>query len=310
MRITHKGKVPIVAFAVAMSLALAGCGDSDGGSDADSQGGASSNQSALEKLVPEKIRAAGVLRVATPAASQPASFLKEDAKTVQGVFPELMEAVGDRLGLKVEFEVTPFPGLFPGLDAARFDAVGGNVYDTPEREGTYALVAYQKDFDAVLVDSGIQTLDDLCGKTVGALAGGAAIANIKSLSGKCTSSNKPAITVRTFPSLPDANTAVKSGAVDGATSSFTTASYLVDTALKGSGLHVLQLPEEEPNIYAVGFTNDNKALASAFAAAIKDLIDSGDYEKILSAWDSYSDISALETSLVGVNKSTAILAAQ
>lgn len=300
--------LPYIVLTVTTAAALTACGSSSsGGGSSAATSSASSAASTLSSLVPESIRSAGVLNVGTPATSQPASFLEDDGKTPQGAFVDLVNAAAQQLGLKANVQVIPFSGLLPALSANKVAVAGGNVFDTVDRENSYTLIAYQKDFDAVLVGSAIKSTDDLCGTTVGAVAGGTAIAHVQSLSDKCASSGKTKITVRTFPSLPEANTALTAGQIQAATSTQTTANYLVQTALKGKNLHVVPLSDEQPNVYALAVTKDNTDLAKALAAAVQQVIKSGQYKTILTKWDSYSTDGALSADQVGVNQAAKIL---
>lgn len=51
----------------------------------------------------------------------------------------MARAVGERLGVPVEFVETPWDSIFAALEANRFDVVANQVTITPEREARYDL---------------------------------------------------------------------------------------------------------------------------------------------------------------------------
>ncbi|SMC69714.1 ABC transporter substrate-binding protein/permease [Janibacter indicus] len=79
-----------------------------------------------------------------------------------------MKAVGERLGVEVEFVATPWDSMFAALAAGRFDVVANQVNVNPEREKLYDLSDPYVDTAGVLVvaednPEGIEELSDLKG---------------------------------------------------------------------------------------------------------------------------------------------------
>jgi len=152
-------RVLAATLAVA-TLALAGCGsDSEGGSSEEQAGGAS-----LQEIKDE-----GVITVATEGTYRPFSYHEGGSGELTGYDVEVMRAVGEELGVEVEFEETQWDAIFAGLDAGRFDAIANQVSITPEREKDYEFsTPYTVSPGVVVVregDTSISAFEDLAGKT-------------------------------------------------------------------------------------------------------------------------------------------------
>lgn len=107
------------------------------------------------------------LRVGTEGVYAPFSIKQGDDFT--GFDVEVMKAVGERLGVEVEFVATPWDSMFAALAAGRFDVVANQVNVNPEREKLYDLSDPYVDTAGVLVvaednPEGIEELSDLKGK--------------------------------------------------------------------------------------------------------------------------------------------------
>ena len=107
------------------------------------------------------------LRVGTEGVYAPFSIKQGDDFT--GFDVEVMKAVGERLGVQVEFVATPWDSMFAALAAGRFDVVANQVNVNPEREKLYDLSDPYVDTAGVLVvaednPEGIEELSDLKGK--------------------------------------------------------------------------------------------------------------------------------------------------
>jgi cystine transport system permease protein len=144
-------RILIVVGAVLAAMAvLVGCGGDDTG-----------GFGALEK--------SGVLRVGTEGTYAPFSYHDSATGELVGYDVDVAEAVGDKLGLKVEFVETPFDSIFAALEANRFDVVANQVTITDERKAKYDLSQPYAIGEGVIVtkadDNSITSLADLKGKT-------------------------------------------------------------------------------------------------------------------------------------------------
>jgi membrane-bound lytic murein transglycosylase MltF len=140
-----------------------------------------------------QIRKRGVLRaLVTP--SRTDFFL--DGARPRGVFVEVLEPYRKSLnkGLKrrdlhlvIKYVIVPFNDLIPALLEGRGDIVVANLTVTPEREAQVAFASGKKgNVDELLVVhkdiTGIDSLDDLAGRTVQVLAGSSYATHLRALS--------------------------------------------------------------------------------------------------------------------------------
>ena len=122
--------------AMALALALTGCGSSNATSGSDA-GPSSSDDAKVEKVDGSKEYALvkdGTLTVGTSAEYAPFEY-KDDNGDYQGFDLELIKAIGDKLGLDVEYVNNDFDTLVPGVaSGAKYDVSIAAITDTPERE--------------------------------------------------------------------------------------------------------------------------------------------------------------------------------
>lgn len=132
--------------AVALALSLAACGGTTGstGSDNPTDALAGSDQVSLDKYTTEDVTAldkidtealglitAGTITVGTLSDAPPNIFIKDGKFT--GYDNELLRAMGEKLGLKVEFKSTSFASLLSQVENKQFDVGSSSISTTDER---------------------------------------------------------------------------------------------------------------------------------------------------------------------------------
>jgi His/Glu/Gln/Arg/opine family amino acid ABC transporter permease subunit len=110
----------------------------------------------------------GVLRVGTEGVYAPFSYHDPATGRLTGYDVDVALAVGDKLGLRVEFVETPWDSIFAALQANRFDVIANEVTITPGRRSNYDLSEPYSVGEGVIVtranDTSITSLTDLKGK--------------------------------------------------------------------------------------------------------------------------------------------------
>ncbi len=81
----------------------------------------------------------GVLRVGTEGVYSPFSYHDPATGQLVGYDVDVAKAVGEKLGVKVEFVETPWDAMFAALEANRFDVVANEVTINDERKAKYDL---------------------------------------------------------------------------------------------------------------------------------------------------------------------------
>jgi polar amino acid transport system substrate-binding protein len=284
------------AIAVAGALLLSGCGDhtdkAAGGS------GEPSSSAPLASKLPKDIRDAGVIKVGSDIAYPPVEYM-QDGKAV-GIDPDLADALGAQLGVKFEFQNGKFDNLVVGMQANRFNVIMSAMNDTKARQNginpdTGKKVGNGVDFvdyftagTSILVQKGnpkgIRTLDDLCGKVVALQKGTTSEGIARKQSTKCTQDGNKAITLQTFDTDPEALLRLKQGASVADLNDFPVAAYNAKTSGGGKDFEVIG-DQIEAGPYGIAVSKENTQLRDALQAAVKAVIDNGQYARIMAKWN-------------------------
>ncbi|MGL4635339.1 MAG: ABC transporter substrate-binding protein [Beijerinckiaceae bacterium] len=126
---------------------------------------------AQAQAVPERIKTAGKIVIATQPNYAPITYKDPSTNKLTGFDIDLGEAIGAELGLKVEWQETAFAQMLPSLQTGRVDMVMAFMSDTPTRRETADFVNYVRSgaqyyTQATRLD--IRVWTDLCGKKIGA----------------------------------------------------------------------------------------------------------------------------------------------
>jgi polar amino acid transport system substrate-binding protein len=269
-----------VIFLALLTLA-AGCGSSKSTSTA------TSTPSGLFAKLPAAIQTSKEIKVGSDVAYAPIEFFKEGTQQVQGVDYDIGQALGSKMGVKVTFLNAPFDGQPAGLKAKRFDMVMSARTDTKTRQAEDDFVDYFTAGTAILVQKGnpknINSLDDLCGKTV-ALEKGTTQADVADgQSTKCQAAGKATVNVLKLDKDTDALQQLKIGRSDADLNDFPVAAYNAKTSGGGNDFQVTgQQFQSAP--YGIAFSKDSTQLRDAVQLALKAIIADGTYDQILSKW--------------------------
>src|SRR3712207_4997510 len=124
----------------------------------DTNAGGDSSPAAGTSL--QQIEDDGVLTVGTEGTYRPFTFHEGGTGDLTGYDVEVAQAVGDELGVDVEFEETQWDAIFAGLDAGRFDMIANQVSITPEREADYSFSEpYTVSPGVIVVNDGDTSID-------------------------------------------------------------------------------------------------------------------------------------------------------
>lgn len=142
----------LMAFALANSVLLAGCGNA----------GSSKNDDLLVQIQDK-----GKLVIAMEGQWAPWTYHNENGDLV-GYDTEVGMAIAEKLGVEAEFVEGEWDGLFAGLDNGRYDVIINGVEITEERSEKYDFSTPYAYIRTALLVSGdnddIRTFEDLSGK--------------------------------------------------------------------------------------------------------------------------------------------------
>lgn len=291
------------------SSAAAGTGGSAGtsgsgtGSAASSAPGSSAAAQAASALVPADIKQKGVLTLATDAEYPPCEYYEAGTTNMLGFEPEIWNAIGDRLGVKVQVSSIQFANLIPGVQGGKYDVAMECITDRQAREDQVTFVDFVYAQVGVIVPAANQhniTEDPLtlCGLNSGAVTGSDNRTRITQFSDYCTAHGKAAVTPVEFPAQGQVLLALRSGRVDFTTQDMAAAQYVS----KQSNFPVKAIPNQLiPKVYlGIAINKSNDQLQQAILAALQEIIADGTYGKILAKWD----IQQLALNDPGINLAT------
>lgn len=152
----------LTSVALFSALALAAC---------------SSTTKEASKTQWDKVKEAGVLKVATPGTLFPTSY-HNDAKELVGYEIDMMNEIGKRLGIKIDYQEIGVAEALTSVDSGKVDVSVNNLTPTPERIKKYNMSeTYKYSVSGMIVreddTSGItaEDLSDWKGKKAGGGAG-------------------------------------------------------------------------------------------------------------------------------------------
>jgi polar amino acid transport system substrate-binding protein len=291
-----------------LAVALSGCGASSAPSAANA-GSASADaapnaltgietpaeyDAKIAATVPEEYRDG--LTVGTDATMAPKEFLAEDGTTFTGLDIDFTYAIGNVLGVKMNFVNAGFDTLLPGVQNGRYDFVASSAAPTLEREKVVDFVSVDRSGESLLTKKAdadtIKDIESLCGKVAGAIKGSLQVEDLSAQSEKCTAAGDPAIETSLFPDASAVNLALNSSRVDVAFFDTPTSAY---QAKNSKGKLVVVGPIYRAGLEGV-FMKQGGGLAEPVAAAVNELIQNGTYQELLDKWG-LSD-SAIKTAYV------------
>ncbi|SEC23999.1 amino acid ABC transporter substrate-binding protein, PAAT family [Paramicrobacterium humi] len=214
--------------------------------------------------------------VATDTSFVPFEF--KDGGDYVGFDIDLINAVADEAGFKIDLKTTNFDGIIPGLQTGTFDIAIAGITITDER-------AKKIDFSDPYYKSGlrigvpvdntdIKGVDDLAGKNVATRLG--------STSAEYIEKNIPDATPKTFEQLDQAYLAVESGSADAVLYDAPNVAYYIQTKGEDSLKMVGELMEAQD--YGIAIAQGNANLVKAIDDALATLKDDGTYDELYKKW--------------------------
>ncbi|MFE2725178.1 ABC transporter substrate-binding protein [Kitasatospora sp. NPDC059327] len=279
-----------LSLATAGALLLTGCGGGE-------QAAAKDPVQDLRSRIPKAQHAAGVLRIGSDLNYAPVDFRGGEGKP-DGIDPDIANAVGKILGLRIEVVDTPFEKLIPNLHAKQFDVAMSGLSDIRQRrdglDDTGKQVTPGVDFvdyfiagTSIVVQKGnpkgVHTLDDLCGRIVAVQQNTTQDEIVARQVLACGRGGKP-LTVHKFDSDAKALAEVASGAAVAGLNDFPVAAYAAKTTDGGNRFEVTGA-QSKSNPYGIALRKEDTELRDVLAKAVDQLIRSGEYDKILAKWN-------------------------
>jgi polar amino acid transport system substrate-binding protein len=235
--------------------------------------------------VPSAIKSKGTLTVAADATYAPNEFIGSNGKSVEGMDPDLAQALAGVMGLKVKVVNASFDGIIPGLASGKYDLGMSSFTDTKERQKTVDFVTYFSAGTSFYVKAQggptINTLADLCGHSVGVERGTTQADDATAQNTKCKTAGKSGVKVSVFPDQNAANLAISSGRAQVGMADSPVAAYIVK---QSNGQFKLTGSSYNTAPYGIAIPKGN-GMTKPILAALKVLMSNGQYKAILSKWN-------------------------
>lgn len=236
--------------------------------------------------LPDRIKKAGKLVIATQANYPPIAYKNPETGQLMGLDIELGEAIAKELGLKVEYQETAFAQVFSSLATGRVDIAMVAISDTAERQKVADFIDYMKtgpQFFTLQANAvKIKSIADVCGTKVGASRNTNWPVQIAAWSAEnCVAKGKAAIIVTGTEGSVDARTQLKTGRIDVAVQGSETLPYFQTMEANTYVLLGKPLFEQETGIPV---SKTEPVLRAAVMGALQNLQRNGTYDKLLAKY--------------------------
>ena len=223
----------------------------------------------------EEIKARGKIIIGTDATYPPMEFYNEKGEIV-GFDIDLGRAIARELGVEAEFVDTAWDGIFPALDAKKFDIIMSSTSITEERLKSKAMSdPYYVTSQAIAVKKGntaIKGPEDLVGKVVAVQIG---------TTGDLAVSEIEGVEVKRFDTIDKAYMEVMNGRADAVVNDLSEVSYRMKIL---PDMEIVAIFREGEEKYGVTMRQEDTDLLEAINQALKKLKDSGEYDEIYKKW--------------------------
>ncbi|UOX87372.1 ABC transporter substrate-binding protein [Amycolatopsis sp. FBCC-B4732] len=279
------------AFALVGLTVACGAGGSGAGGVASSSAapgassgdtGAVAKDDALAALVPADVKTDGKIVVGQDQSYPPNEF--QDGGKATGFDVDLGTAIGQVLGVQMEFQNSSFDGIIPGISAKKYEMGMSSFSINADRLQSVDMISYYSAGTSLAVLKGNPDglkVDDLCGKKIAVQKGTTQVEDLDKKNAACTGGGKPAIEVTQLQAQTDVNLALTAKRVQGELAD----SPVIDYAVKQTNglLESVGAPYDTAP-YGIVLPKGSGDYGKAVQGAIQKLIDSGAYKKILDKW--------------------------
>jgi polar amino acid transport system substrate-binding protein len=285
---THLGRIAAGLVLTVTAVLPSACGSSTAGVPTPAASTAALTahfDQKLHDLLPEPVKASGVLKVGTDASYAPMESFARDGRTIIGTDPDLGAEIGRVLGVRLVFDDVDFSRLLTDVARGDHDLAMSAITDTAERAKTADFVNYLIAGTSILVQhgnpAGVTELRDLCGKVV---AVEQATTQVDLLSRTQKNCGKHRIIVRAYPTNSDAMVQLRTGRAVAVLNDHGPAAFLVNDPRTRAQYQLASTTQFEPAPYGIAVAKSQTRLRDAVQGALEELLRTGVYRDVLSRW--------------------------
>ena len=257
------------------AMVLGACGDDS--ADETTTTAAESGDEATVSIEGVTLINEGQLTVCSDMPYEPFEF-QNDAGETEGFDYDVVSAMGDKMGLEVEFVTTPFDGIIPALVAGNCDMIASAMTITDERAEQVNFTEPYFDADQSLLvtaenEETFATLDDLAGKTIGVQSGTTGLTY-------ATDNLPEGATLKEFASGAEMFPALVSGDIDAALQDLPVNAYRATQSEDFVVTETFATGEQ----YGFAVTKESTALLTALNEALAAAKEDGSYDDAYTTW--------------------------
>lgn len=239
----------------------------------------------LRAMLPERIREAGVVTVATDPHAPPYTFYGEDNATMVGLEHDLATEMGRKLGVRFEFKPMQFASVITSVQAGRTDMGISAFGDFVEREKIVDIIDYCLEATGIVVRAGnphgVSAMKDLCGLGVAAVQGTIPVELLHKQAERCPP-DEP-LEMRQFPSNDQVVFAVRAGRADAAMETYGVAAYTF-AQLENAPLELIPGARYAVGLQGMIVAKSQTALRDAVQATLQAMVADGTYKAAFAKW--------------------------
>ena len=269
-------KLLVLALAASMTLGLAACGSSSSDKAADTAPAETTESAdAAESTGSDKTWV-----IAMDTVFRPFEYTDENGEFV-GIDVDIIKAVAANQGFNIEIQSLGWDAAVTAVQAGQADALlaGASITDERKANGWIFSDSYYDSYQvfAAKTDSGIESLDDLKGKTIAvknATAGANYAEELK---------DKYGFKIDTYEDSPTMYQAVVLGQADACVED----KPIMADNIKTGGLDLTIVESTASKVAPYGFAimnKDNQELLDMFNKGLQEIKDNGTYEEILNKY--------------------------
>jgi len=291
MTLTHTRRgLTAIAGIAAIALAITGCSVSPepdpeaAETEAPAEGWTVEFNQAAADLLPAEVAEAGKILVGGEDGRAPFRFVEDGELT--GIEVDIMEAIGDVLGLEIQYE--NISGLAPtllALSSERVDVAFGPFRPNPDRQREFDYVNFMIDGNGYLTladDDRIQTTpDDICGLTIAYLESSNAADYLAGVTEKCVAAGEEPVDGQGVSSNESMMLGVLSARYDAATTASPLGRY---AASQNEELRWIEDPDRGTATLGSLTSKLRPEMGAALFAAYEQLFEQGVLAKIMAKW--------------------------
>ncbi|WP_410813966.1 ABC transporter substrate-binding protein [Micromonospora sp. 067-2] len=247
---------------------------------------------AIAALLPADIRSGGTLTIGVGAAGAgfpPLAFTATDNKTLIGNEPDIAVAVAGILGLQPKLENTSWENLFVGLDSGKYAVGASNITVTEERKEKYDFATYRLDNLAFEAKKGaawkVTGPKDVAGKRIAVGSGTNQEKILVEWSAEAKRQGLAPVDIKYYQTNQATYLALGSGQIDAYLGPNPSVAYHVAVAGQSEIIGTYSGAGAALQGKIALTTKKDSGLVKALAAAVDELIRSGDYGRILARWN-------------------------